>query len=35
DQVRTVTMPVLPAPSNHNRVVAQEPQASRLWKSLR
>ncbi|WP_405732641.1 LCP family protein [Streptomyces sp. NBC_00028] len=35
DQVRTVTMPVLPAPSNHNRVVAQEPQASKLWKSLR
>jgi len=35
DQVKTVMMPVVPAPSDHNRVVAQEPAASRLWKSLR
>ncbi|MBE8474459.1 LCP family protein [Streptomyces justiciae] len=35
DQVKTVMMPVVQAPSNHNRVVAQEPEASRLWKSLR
>jgi LCP family protein required for cell wall assembly len=33
--VRTVTMPVLPAPSDHNRVVAREPAASALWKSLK
>jgi LCP family protein required for cell wall assembly len=33
--VRTVMMPVLPAPSDPNRVVAREPAASRLWASLR
>ncbi|MFJ9540358.1 LCP family protein [Streptomyces sp. NPDC101225] len=33
--VRTVMMPVVPAPSDHNRVVAKEPAASELWKSLR
>ncbi|MBK3638248.1 LCP family protein [Streptomyces asoensis] len=31
----TVTMPVVAAPSDPNRVVAQEPAASALWKSLR
>ncbi|KAB2974300.1 LytR family transcriptional regulator [Streptomyces sp. SS1-1] len=35
DGVKTLTMPVVPAPSNHNRVVADEPEASELWKSLR
>ncbi|MFK4144350.1 LCP family protein [Streptomyces sp. NPDC004065] len=35
DRVRTVTMPVVPAPSDPNRVVAKEPAASRLWESLR
>ncbi|MEV7883370.1 LCP family protein [Streptomyces sp. NPDC002817] len=35
DQVKTVTMPVVTAPSDANRVVAQEPEASELWKSLR
>ncbi|MFF4489836.1 LCP family protein [Streptomyces sp. NPDC001544] len=35
DRVRTVMMPVLPAPSDPNRVVAKEPAASALWKSLR
>ncbi|MES9519216.1 LCP family protein [Streptomyces capoamus] len=35
DRVRTVTMPVVPAPSDPNRVVAEEPRASRLWASLR
>jgi anionic cell wall polymer biosynthesis LytR-Cps2A-Psr (LCP) family protein len=34
-EVRTVMMPVVTAPSNANRVVAREPAASRLWKSLR
>ncbi|MFF0158801.1 LCP family protein [Streptomyces sp. NPDC005263] len=34
-QVRMVTMPVVPAPSDSNRVVADEPEASDLWKSLR
>ncbi|MFI6566361.1 LCP family protein [Streptomyces sp. NPDC050534] len=33
--VRTVMMPVVPAPSDHNRVVAKEPAASELWASLR
>jgi len=33
--VKTVMMPVLPAPSDHNRVVAKEPAASELWESLR
>ncbi|MDN0195174.1 LCP family protein [Streptomyces sp. S.PNR 29] len=35
DRVKTVTMPVLPAPSNANRVVAKEPAAEKLWASLR
>ncbi|WP_443059709.1 LCP family protein [Streptomyces sp. NBC_00443] len=34
DTVRTVTMPVVPAPSDRNRVVAQEPEAGELWESL-
>jgi LCP family protein required for cell wall assembly len=34
-EVRTVTMPVVTAPSDPNRVVAEEPEASELWKSLR
>ena len=32
---RTVTMPVLPAPFDRNRVVAEEPEAGALWESLR
>ncbi|MEV0170719.1 LCP family protein [Streptomyces sp. NPDC050803] len=35
DSVRTVTMPVVRAPSDPNRVVADEPEASELWESLR
>ncbi|MFF0010596.1 LCP family protein [Streptomyces sp. NPDC005374] len=35
DDVKTVTMPVVTAPSDPNRVVAEEPAASKLWKSLR
>ncbi|WP_031477493.1 LCP family protein [Streptomyces bicolor] len=35
DAVRTVTMPVVPAPSDRNRVVAEEPEAGSLWESLR
>ncbi|MEU7399890.1 MULTISPECIES: LCP family protein [unclassified Streptomyces] len=35
DDVRTVTMPVLPAPSDLNRVVADQPDAADLWRSLR
>ncbi|MDX3246762.1 LCP family protein [Streptomyces sp. ME18-1-4] len=35
DHVRTVMMPVLPAPSDPNRVVAEEPAASALWRSLK
>ncbi|MEU3980275.1 LCP family protein [Streptomyces sp. NPDC026672] len=35
DSARTVTMPVLPAPSDPNRVVAREPAAGDLWESLR
>ena len=35
DEAKTVTMPVVTAPSNPNRVVAQEPAASELWDSLR
>jgi LCP family protein required for cell wall assembly len=35
DEVKTVTMPVVTAPSNPNRVVAEEPAASDLWESLR
>ncbi|MDG9708297.1 LCP family protein [Streptomyces sp. DH10] len=33
--VRTVTMPVVRAPSDPNRVVAEEPEARELWESLR
>ncbi|WP_037680322.1 LCP family protein [Streptomyces griseus] len=33
--VTTVTMPVVPAPSDPDRVVAREPAASELWESLR
>lgn len=32
---RTVTMPVLPAPFDRNRVIADEPEAGALWESLR
>ncbi|MEU4652991.1 LCP family protein [Streptomyces sp. NPDC023723] len=35
DEVKTVTMPVVQAPSDANRVVADEPDASELWESLR
>jgi len=35
DEVKTVMMPVVTAPSDHNRVVANEPEASELWESLR
>jgi LCP family protein required for cell wall assembly len=35
DQVTTVMMPVVTAPSNRYRVVAQEPESSELWESLR
>jgi LCP family protein required for cell wall assembly len=35
DQVKTVMMPVVQAPSDANRVVANEPEASELWESLR
>ncbi|WP_435866657.1 LCP family protein [Streptomyces yokosukanensis] len=34
-RVRTVMMPVVTAPSDPNRVIAQEPAASDLWASLR
>jgi LCP family protein required for cell wall assembly len=33
--LKTVMMPVLPAPYDHNRVVADEPEAGDLWASLR
>ncbi|AVV40965.1 LCP family protein [Streptomyces sp. ID05-04B] len=33
--VRTVTMPVVPAPSDPDRVVAREPAAGALWRSLK
>jgi anionic cell wall polymer biosynthesis LytR-Cps2A-Psr (LCP) family protein len=33
--VTTVTMPVVTAPSDPNRVVAEEPAASDLWASLK
>ncbi|KMS77740.1 transcriptional regulator [Streptomyces leeuwenhoekii] len=33
--VRTVTMPVAPAPWDANRVVVRQPEAERLWASLR
>ncbi|MFD8738980.1 LCP family protein [Streptomyces sp. NPDC059618] len=35
DKVRTVMMPVVAAPSDHNRVIANEPEASDLWNSLK
>ncbi|WP_285510588.1 LCP family protein [Streptomyces sp. NBRC 14336] len=35
DAVTTMTLPVVPAPSDPNRVVADEPEASELWESLR
>ncbi|WUB37784.1 LCP family protein [Streptomyces sp. NBC_00588] len=35
DDVKTVMMPVVPAPSDPNRVVAKEPAADDLWASLR
>ncbi|MCI3276127.1 LCP family protein [Streptomyces cylindrosporus] len=35
DSVKTVTMPVVTAPSDPNRVVAKEPAASELWESLK
>ncbi|MBL1105651.1 LCP family protein [Streptomyces sp. 5-8] len=35
DRVRTVTMPVVTAPSDPNRVIPEEPAADRLWTSLR
>ncbi|MFI1045567.1 LCP family protein [Streptomyces griseoruber] len=35
DEVRTVTMPVVTAASDPNRVVAEEPAARKLWKSLK
>nr|WP_202424755.1 LCP family protein [Streptomyces sp. HUCO-GS316] len=35
DEVRTVTMPVVTAASDSNRVVADEPEAGELWDSLR
>ncbi|GGV35131.1 LCP family protein [Streptomyces griseoflavus] len=34
-RVTTVTMPVVPAPWDRNRVVAREPEAGELWASLR
>ncbi|MFI9613104.1 LCP family protein [Streptomyces sp. NPDC052023] len=35
EAVETVTMPVVPAASDRNRVVAKEPEAAELWESLR
>ncbi|MGJ5753899.1 LytR family transcriptional attenuator [Streptomyces puniciscabiei] len=35
DRVKTVMMPVVTAPSDPNRVIAEEPAASELWASLR
>ncbi|GAA2290712.1 LCP family protein [Streptomyces kunmingensis] len=35
DAVKTVVMPVVQAPSDANRVVADEPEAGKLWESLR
>ncbi|WP_307804967.1 LCP family protein [Streptomyces sp. VRA16 Mangrove soil] len=35
DSVKTVMMPVVQAPSDHNRVVADQPEADELWESLR
>ncbi|MET7572065.1 LCP family protein [Streptomyces sp. NPDC005492] len=35
DAVKTITMPVVTAPSDPNRVIAKEPAASDLWASLK
>lgn len=35
DELKTVTMPVVTAASDANRVVAQEPEAAELWATLR
>ncbi|WP_338703636.1 LCP family protein [Streptomyces sp. Q6] len=35
DSMTTVMMPVVPAPSDSNRVVADQPEARELWESLR
>ncbi|MFD5077585.1 LCP family protein [Streptomyces sp. NPDC058371] len=35
DEVTTVMMPVVTAPSDRNRVVADEPEAAELWASLK
>jgi LCP family protein required for cell wall assembly len=35
DSVTTLTMPVVPAPWDRNRVVADEPEAGELWSSLK
>ncbi|GAA3144070.1 LCP family protein [Streptomyces echinatus] len=35
DRMRTVTMPVVTAPSDPNRVIPEQPGADRLWTSLR
>ncbi|MDV9177919.1 LCP family protein [Streptomyces sp. W16] len=35
DAVKTITMPVVTAPSDPNRVIAKEPAASDLWESLK
>lgn len=35
DDLKTVTLPVVTAPSDPNRVVSEEPAASTLWASLR
>nr|WP_155058683.1 LCP family protein [Streptomyces blattellae] len=35
DDMTTLTMPVVPAPWDRNRVVADEPEARELWASLR
>ncbi|MEV5608228.1 LCP family protein [Streptomyces sp. NPDC052225] len=35
ESVKTVMMPVVPAPSDANRVVAEQPGARELWESLR
>ncbi|MGA5274481.1 LCP family protein [Streptomyces cellulosae] len=34
-RITTVTMPVLPSPSDPNRVVPDEPEAGKLWASLK
>jgi hypothetical protein len=35
DNMTMVTAPVVPAPSDPNRVVEQQPDADRLWAALR